>query len=533
MSFQKAKALGNEHFRNGRFAEARAAYSDAILQAPMDDRTRAVLHSNRAATCLKQSNFSEALEDAECALSADASYSKGFLRAVAALEGLGQKEKAKTYQNKMLSVIHRDRCIEFQFFGAHLNRFENWDENQSSLTSKNFSSNQYPNRCRRSAQEQAYLHNRPGAAQSAGHSLKEARGDAYLDDLTRTTDHNYAMYSAVCEPDGWETISYINSQDSSNAKLHWLPPPGREWHQRSKASSSKGAAAFDTIIDLVHMNFNDPRTGTNLTNLQVFEKAIEKAKIAAKRSFELAAKQTYAKAKMGTKDEDCKSKLGAEGGLTDGVGTACADTVGAADAEGKTCCGKDGCEKAGKFLCAGCYDARYCSQDCQRAHWKTGHKQECMRSAGKGSGGAVGGGAAAGGSTAGTVSAAEQPANEEPKGSSTGGTIENGGGGVDTGGIQAVFLHGAIKAECKSGLERLLGMCPKLVVISLAELPWCNDKLVQMVATMCPLLGGVSHLLLDLPPLTNAILSVPPAPYQLPTTPYQLSGAAPSSAADH
>ena len=27
--------------------------------------------------------------------------------------------------------------------------------------------------------------------------------------------------------------------------------------------------------------------------------------------------------------------------------------------------------------CSGCMDARYCSVDCQRAHWKNGHKPEC------------------------------------------------------------------------------------------------------------------------------------------------------------
>jgi hypothetical protein len=75
-----------------------------------------------------------------------------------------------------------------------------------------------------------------------------------------------------------------------------------------------------------------------------------------------------------------------EGVATDGAGTADTDTAGgAADTERQTCCGKDGCEKKGKFLCAGCRDVRYCSQECQRAHWKAGHKRGCTRSAGSGS----------------------------------------------------------------------------------------------------------------------------------------------------
>eukprot|EP00928_Gymnodinium_smaydae_P042107 TRINITY_DN28408_c0_g2_i1.p1 TRINITY_DN28408_c0_g2~~TRINITY_DN28408_c0_g2_i1.p1 ORF type:complete len:372 (+),score=38.75 TRINITY_DN28408_c0_g2_i1:213-1328(+) len=39
--------------------------------------------------------------------------------------------------------------------------------------------------------------------------------------------------------------------------------------------------------------------------------------------------------------------------------------------------------------CAGCFNARYCGQACQKQHWKTGHKQECPElSASKCSGGA-------------------------------------------------------------------------------------------------------------------------------------------------
>ena len=34
----------------------------------------------------------------------------------------------------------------------------------------------------------------------------------------------------------------------------------------------------------------------------------------------------------------------------------------------------------GKFnKCAGCKVVRYCSADCQRAHWKTTHKGDCKR----------------------------------------------------------------------------------------------------------------------------------------------------------
>lgn len=29
--------------------------------------------------------------------------------------------------------------------------------------------------------------------------------------------------------------------------------------------------------------------------------------------------------------------------------------------------------------CAGCRTVQYCSRDCQRLHWRAGHKDECIR----------------------------------------------------------------------------------------------------------------------------------------------------------
>jgi hypothetical protein len=166
---KNAKELGNEHFRNGRFVEAYSAYSDALSQTELSEaRTRAVLFSNRAAALLKQSKFREALEDAEEALSSDPSFTKGVLRAVAALEGLGQKKRANAYYSKMMGAARRSSCVGLQFHGPHLNHFGEWDGTPATLTKTHFNSNQYPNRCRRSADEQAYVHNRPGASSSAG-----------------------------------------------------------------------------------------------------------------------------------------------------------------------------------------------------------------------------------------------------------------------------------------------------------------------------------------------------------------------------
>lgn len=42
-------------------------------------------------------------------------------------------------------------------------------------------------------------------------------------------------------------------------------------------------------------------------------------------------------------------------------------------------CRCDGCRKLSEKLqkCAGCELATYCSKDCQRQHWRAGHKSGC------------------------------------------------------------------------------------------------------------------------------------------------------------
>lgn len=41
------------------------------------------------------------------------------------------------------------------------------------------------------------------------------------------------------------------------------------------------------------------------------------------------------------------------------------------------CSNKD-CQKKGTLNCSQCHKAYYCSSQCQRADWKTGHKEECL-----------------------------------------------------------------------------------------------------------------------------------------------------------
>jgi hypothetical protein len=34
-------------------------------------------------------------------------------------------------------------------------------------------------------------------------------------------------------------------------------------------------------------------------------------------------------------------------------------------------------------VCRGCFQTKYCSVECQRAHWRAGHKQECKKVGGR------------------------------------------------------------------------------------------------------------------------------------------------------
>jgi hypothetical protein len=41
-------------------------------------------------------------------------------------------------------------------------------------------------------------------------------------------------------------------------------------------------------------------------------------------------------------------------------------------------CAAVGCEKVANHQCAACGVTKYCGQVCQKAHWKAGHKAECI-----------------------------------------------------------------------------------------------------------------------------------------------------------
>jgi hypothetical protein len=50
----------------------------------------------------------------------------------------------------------------------------------------------------------------------------------------------------------------------------------------------------------------------------------------------------------------------------------------AASSSSSLCCGKQHSEQHKLQLCAGCQSVRYCSKECQQAHWRQ-HRKDCAR----------------------------------------------------------------------------------------------------------------------------------------------------------
>ena len=87
----QSKALGNEAFTSGKYADAVKHYTEAIKRAPSD----AKLFSNRAAAYTKLAAFDYALKDCDECINLDPSFVKGHLRKGKVLQGLKQLAKCK------------------------------------------------------------------------------------------------------------------------------------------------------------------------------------------------------------------------------------------------------------------------------------------------------------------------------------------------------------------------------------------------------------------------------------------------------
>lgn len=71
-----ARWSGNEHFKAGRYEEARGAYGEGLEHAPYN----ALLLCNRAACQAKLKHYDKAIEDCSAALNVRPGYSKARLR---------------------------------------------------------------------------------------------------------------------------------------------------------------------------------------------------------------------------------------------------------------------------------------------------------------------------------------------------------------------------------------------------------------------------------------------------------------------
>jgi tetratricopeptide (TPR) repeat protein len=117
------KDEGNACFARGAYDEAIERYDEAIrafadsdcadeTAARVDQRSRAVLYANRAASLLKRGDFARAERDANDAVSCDATYIKGFHRRAAARTGLHKFEGALEDYEKVVRAAPESAALQ-------------------------------------------------------------------------------------------------------------------------------------------------------------------------------------------------------------------------------------------------------------------------------------------------------------------------------------------------------------------------------------------------------------------------------------
>jgi tetratricopeptide (TPR) repeat protein len=105
---EEAKNLGNEHFKKHRFAEAAAAYTEALVSMP----GMASAYCNRSGAHLNLGDHEGAISDASSALALDPGYAKAFHRRAAAYRAMGDLDSAgKDYDAAIAAVGRRTLCI--------------------------------------------------------------------------------------------------------------------------------------------------------------------------------------------------------------------------------------------------------------------------------------------------------------------------------------------------------------------------------------------------------------------------------------
>ncbi len=117
------KDEGNACFARDAYDEAIERYDEAIrafadsdcadeTAARVDQRSRAVLYANRAASLLKRGDFARAERDANDAVSCDATYIKGFHRRAAARTGLHKFEGALEDYEKVVRAAPESAALQ-------------------------------------------------------------------------------------------------------------------------------------------------------------------------------------------------------------------------------------------------------------------------------------------------------------------------------------------------------------------------------------------------------------------------------------
>jgi tetratricopeptide (TPR) repeat protein len=103
---EKLKNLGNDEFKRGKFPAALALYEEAIVYDP----TNAVLYTNRALVFQKIDNWTDALTDAEHAVSLDPDMLKGHIILIKCLVSIPQS--ADHFNFYLLCCIHNNQPIK-------------------------------------------------------------------------------------------------------------------------------------------------------------------------------------------------------------------------------------------------------------------------------------------------------------------------------------------------------------------------------------------------------------------------------------
>ena len=103
------KALGNDHFQRGEYAEAAQRYTEALASCPKGHSEAAVFLKNRSACWLKLGSYEKALSDSTAALEINPADVKALYRRAQALEAIGELAGAFRETQKLLSIEPRNK----------------------------------------------------------------------------------------------------------------------------------------------------------------------------------------------------------------------------------------------------------------------------------------------------------------------------------------------------------------------------------------------------------------------------------------